>query len=329
MSQKFHVVITDNPFDGSSIEEEILGRVGATVRKFHCSNETEVIQAAKRADLVLCDSSPVTRKVILSLEKTIGIVEYGIGYDNIDVYAATERGIVVCNVPDFMTFEVADHAVTLLLALSRKLHKILPATRVGEWNWKKFRPIDRLDGKTAGIIGFGNIGRQVAERLRAFKVDILAYDPYIASENIKKLGAQPSTLQELLANSDLVSIHVPLNEETRHLIGENELALMKPSAILVNTSRGAVIDQEALVVSLRTGRPCAVGLDVLSPEPPNPKDSILGFENVVLTPHMGWYSEQSEQRLQEYAALEGERLLTGQTPKHPVNPQVLTTKRGT
>ena len=328
MSQKFHVVITDNPFDGSSIEEEILGRVGATVRKFHCSNETEVIQAAKRADLVLCDSSPVTRKVILSLEKTIGIVEYGIGYDNIDVYAATERGIVVCNVPDFMTFEVADHAVTLLLALSRKLHKILPATRAGEWNWKKFRPIDRLDGKTAGIIGFGNIGRQVAERLRAFKVDILAYDPYIPPENIKKLGAQPSTLQELLANSDLVSIHVPLNKETRHLIGEKELALMKPSAILVNTSRGAVIDQEALVASLRTGRPCAVGLDVLSQEPPKPRDPILGFENVVLTPHMGWYSKQSAQRLQEYAALEGERILTGQTPKHPVNPQVLAIKRG-
>jgi D-3-phosphoglycerate dehydrogenase len=262
----------------------------------------------------------------MSLEKALGIVEYGIGYDNIDVNAATEKGIIVCNVPDYMTSEVADHAVTLLLALSRRLHQILPVTRVGEWNWKRFRPICSLDGMTAGIVGFGNIGRQVGERLRAFKMGLLAYDPYISSENIRRLGAKPATLQELLLNSDLVSIHVPLNNETRGLIGKRELALMKSSAILVNTSRGAVIDQEALITSLRTGHPSAVGLDVLASEPPNPGDPILGFQNVIITPHISWYSEQSARRLQERAALEAERILTGQVPKHPLNPQVLLRK---
>lgn len=320
-------MITDNAFEASSVEEVILGRIGASVQKFQCSSESQVIEAAKNADIVLCDSSPITRNVILNLNKALGIVEYGIGYDNIDVNAATERGIVVCNIPDFMTSEVADHAVTLLLALCRKLHQILPSTRAGEWNWKKFRPINALDGRTAGIIGFGNIGRQVGERLRAFKMDILAYDPYIPSENIRKLGANPAPLQQLLANCDLISIHVPLTKETRHLIGKKEIALMKRSAVLVNTSRGAVIDQEALIASLRTGHPSAVGLDVLAPEPPDSRDPILEFENVILTPHIGWYSEQSARRLQEHAALDAERILTGQAPKHPVNPQVLSRRR--
>ncbi len=323
MTRGFLVVIADSPFETSEKEEMILGKIGASVQRFTCSNESQVISAAKNAHVVLCDASPITRNVIMNLQQAVGIVEYGIGYDNIDVNAATEKGIVVCNVPDFMTSEVADHTVALILALARKLHQILPSTRSGEWTWSKFRPIESLDSRTAGIIGFGNIGRQVATRLSAFGMKIVAYDPYIPAENVRRLGATPATLGQLLTSSDIVSIHIPLTSETRHLIGKKEIAMMKKSSILINTSRGPVIDQGALLSSLQEKQIGAAGLDVLATEPPDPSDPLLMLDNVIITPHIGWYSEQSSSRLQEHAALEAERILTGQTPRHPVNPQVL------
>jgi D-3-phosphoglycerate dehydrogenase len=321
------VAITDSPFENGEKEQAILGRIGANVRRFHCTNESEVIDAARNAHVIMCDTSPVTRKVIDSLSKLVGVVEYGIGYDNIDVNAATENRVLVCNVPDFMTSEVADHAVALILALTRKLDRIGRSTRAGEWNWREFRPISSLDGRTVGIIGFGSIGRQVAERMRSFRTRVIAYDPYVTREAMEKLGARSCSLDDLLEVSDVISIHVPLTKETRQLIGRKELARLKDSVILVNTSRGSVIDQEALVESLRKGRIGAVGLDVLAREPPISTDPILGFENVIVTPHVGWYSEQSSSRLQEHAALEAERILTGQRPEHPVNPEVLSKRK--
>jgi D-3-phosphoglycerate dehydrogenase len=327
VTHKFLVVIADSPFETCEKEQAILHGIGAEVQKFNCRNESEVIEAARDAHVVLCDTSPITRDVISNLRRAIGIVEYGIGYDNIDVDAAIEKGIVVCNVPDFITSEVADHAVAMILALARKLHHAIYSTRAGEWDWRKLRPIDNLDGRIAGIIGFGNIGRQVAKRLQVFQMNILAYDPYIPSETIEKLGAKPANLEELLSNSDVVSIHVPLTKETCHLIGKNELAMMKSSAILVNTSRGAVIDQEALIESLVNRKIRAAGLDVLKREPPDPSDPVLKLDNVIVTPHIGWYSEQSALRLQEYAAFEAERILRGQMPKHPINPEVLAKRR--
>jgi D-3-phosphoglycerate dehydrogenase len=327
MARQLVAAITDSPFESGDKEQTILGRIGVTVQKFHCSNESEIINASRNAHLILCDASPITRNVICNLSQLVGIVEYGIGYDNIDVNAATENGVVVCNVPDFMTAEVADHAVALILALTRKLHRTSTSTRSGEWNWRKFRPINSLDGKTVGVIGFGNIGRQVAERMRSFNTRVIAHDPYIPREMMEKLGAKSTNLDELLKTSDIVSIHVPLTKETKQLIGEKELDLMKDSAILVNTSRGSVIDQEALIASLRNGKIAAAGLDVLAKEPPSSNDPVLGLENVIVTPHIGWYSEQSSSRLQENAALEAERILAGKPPKHPVNPQVLPKRR--
>ena len=326
MNQKYLVVIADSPFENNGREQAILGKIGAHVQRSNCSNEPDVIEAAKEADVVICDVSPMTRNVISNLRRVVGIVESGVGYDNIDVDAATERGIMVCNVPNFMTCEVTDHAVALVLALTRKLDQIIPSTRAGEWAWRKFRPIQGLDGKTAGVIGFGNIGRQVAKRLRAFDMEVIAYDPYVSTQAIERLGGKPATLEQLLASSDVVTIHVPLTKETRHLIGKSELALMKNSAILVNTSRGSVIDQEALVDSLRQRQIRAAGLDVLAAEPPDPNDPILRLDNAIVTPHIGWYSENSSSRLQEYTALEAERILTGQTPRNLVNPRAMKQK---
>jgi D-3-phosphoglycerate dehydrogenase len=327
MARQFAVAITDSPFENGDKEQAILRRIGAKVLQFHCSNESEVIEAARNAHVVMCDASPVTRNVIQNLPKLVGVVEYGIGYDNIDINAATENGVLVCNIPDFMTSEVADHAVALILALTRKLDRISRSTRSGKWNWREFRPMSSLDGKTVGIIGFGNIGRQVAERMRSFRTQVIAYDPYVSREAMEKLGARTSNLDELLEASDVISIHVPLSKETRQLIGRKELAKLKDSVILVNTSRGSVMDQEALIESLRKGRIGAAGLDVLAREPPSAADPILGFENVIVTPHIGWYSEQSSARLQENAALEAERILTGNPPKHPVNPEALSKRK--
>jgi D-3-phosphoglycerate dehydrogenase len=327
VTKQFVVAVTDSPFENADKEQAILGRIGASVQKFNCSNESQVVMAARNAHVILCDASPITRNVISPLSQLVGVVEYGIGYDNIDVNAATERGVVVCNVPDFMTAEVADHAVALILALARKLHQISPSTRVGEWNWRKFRPINSLDGKTVGIVGFGNIGRQVADRMRSFRTQVIAYDPYVSHEMMERLGAKSMSLDDLLKTSDIVSIHVPLTRETKQLIGKKELALMKDTAILVNTSRGSVIDQETLITSLRNGKIAAAGLDVLAKEPPISNDPVLRLENVIVTPHIGWYSEQSSSRLQENAALEAERILAGKPPKHPINPQVLSKRK--
>jgi len=327
MAKQFVVAITDSPFENADREQAILRRIGASVQKFNCSNDLQVIEAAGDAHVILCDASPITRNAIAALSQLVGVVEYGIGYDNIDVNAATEKGVLVCNVPDFMTAEVADHAVALILALVRKLHRIGPSTRAGEWNWRKFRPINSLDGKTVGIVGFGNIGRQVAERMRSFRTQVIAYDPYVSHEMMEKLGAKPTNLDNLLRISDIISIHVPLTKDTKQLIGKKELASMKDSIILVNTSRGSVMDQEALITALRNGRIAAAGLDVLTKEPPSSDDPLLKLENVIVTPHIGWYSEQSSSRLQENVALEAVRILAGKPPKHPVNPQVLSKRK--
>lgn len=327
MANRFVVAVTDSPFENIDKEQAILGRVEASVQKYNCSTESQVVEAAKNAHVILCDVSPITRNVIAALPQLVGVVEYGIGFDNIDVTAATESGVLVCNVPDFMTAEVADHAVALILALVRKLHRTGSLTRAGEWNWRKFRPINSLSGRTVGVVGFGTIGRQVAERMRSFMTQVIAYDPYVSRETMEKLGAKPANLDDLLKLSDIVSIHVPLTKETRQLIGKKELESMKESVILVNTSRGSVIDQEALITALRNGKIAAAGLDVLKREPPSSDDPLLTLENVIVTPHIGWYSEQSSLRLQENAALEAERILSGKLPKHPVNPQVLSKRR--
>jgi D-3-phosphoglycerate dehydrogenase len=163
--------------------------------------------------------------------------------------------------------------------------------------------------------------------MRSFRTQVIAYDPYVSHEMMERLGAKSMSLDDLLKTSDIVSIHVPLTRETKQLIGKKELALMKDTAILVNTSRGSVIDQETLITSLRNGKIAAAGLDVLAKEPPISNDPVLRLENVIVTPHIGWYSEQSSSRLQENAALEAERILAGKPPKHPINPQVLSKRK--
>jgi D-3-phosphoglycerate dehydrogenase len=257
------------------------------------------------------------------LESLRGIVEAGVGYDTIDVEAATERGIPVCNTPDYITSEVTDHALSLILSLHRKVCRISRSTRTGTWNWLEATPIKGFSELTVGIIGLGRIGRQVTERLKAFGPKILFFDPYVTVEKINEVGASRTDLEALLKESDIVTIHCLLTNETKHLIGERELRLMKESAVLVNVSRGAIIDQEALYKALKESWIAAAGLDVLEKEPPNPDDPLLKLDNVIVTPHIAWYSEQSTKLLRRLPAEEVVRILRNERPKHIVNPEVL------
>lgn len=320
--KKFKVVITDSDFPTDEVEREILSKIGAEVNLFQCKNEEEVINVARDADGLLNTYVPITRKIISNLKKMRVIVRYGIGYDNVDLDAATERGIYVCNVPDYLTSEVTDHTMALILALTRRISEIFPSTRAGKWNWTEFRPIFNLEAKIAGVIGFGRIGRQVAERLKAFKLKILVYSRHVPPATMQRMGVELVDLHTLLKRSDIVTIHRSLTKDSWHMIGEKELKLMRKSAILINTSRGTIIDQKALYKALKNRWIQAAALDVLEKEPPDPDDPLLKLNNVIITPHIAWYSEESGIALRRLAAEEVARILKNEKPKNLVNPKV-------
>ena len=319
---KFKVVITDADFPSHEPERRILGEI-AELLKRPCKTEDELIELTKDADALLVQYARITRRVVFSLEKAKVIVRYGIGYENVDVEAATERGIYVANVPDFCVSEVADHTLSLILSLARKTPWAHFSTKSGEWDWKRFRPVHRLKGKMVGVIGLGKIGLAVVRRLTNFGFKIKGYDPYVSKNIFEELKIEPADLPTLLKDSDIVTVHVPLTQETHHLIGEKELRMMKETALLINTSRGAVIDGKALYKALVEGWIGAAALDVFEKEPLPPDSPLRRLNNLIMTPHMAWYSEESFLELQERTAMEVKRVLTGGRPKNIVNPRVL------
>ena len=319
---KFKVAITDSRYESHEIEREILSKIGAELIKFQCKTEDEVIRYCSDADGLLNHYAPITRRVIENLKNVKIIVRYGIGVDNIDLEAATENGVMVANVIYDIT-DVADHALSLMLSLIRKIPWIYESTKRGEWDWKKFQPIIRLKGKTVGIIGFGRIGRKVAQRLRGFEVKLIAYDPHQPSRVFKENMVESVDLNTLLKESDLITIHVPLTKETYHMIGEDELRKMKSHAFLINTSRGRVIDEKALYKALKNRWISGAGLDVLENEPLRKDNPLLELDNVIITPHMAWYSTTSITEIQRKAAEQVAKALIGEIPENLVNTKVL------
>lgn len=318
---RFKVVITDSSHPSNEPEKQVLAGLAEVqiLSPHQWKNEEELIKALREADGILNESIPLTRHIIESLEKCRIIVRYGVGYDNVDVEAAAERGILVCNVPDYCMDEVAEHTMALILALNRRLLQLDGALKAGVWDWKLFRPIRPLKGAVLGIVGFGRIGATVAERARAFSLRIVAFDPYVGEERIRSHGAEPLKLEALLEASDIVSLHVPLTKDTYHMIGEKELRLMKKTAYIVNTSRGSLIDSRALYTALSEGWIAGAALDVWEKEPPGKEEPLLRLPNVIATPHIAWYSEESLKRLQVRAAEEVARVLRGEKPRSPVN----------
>jgi len=321
--EKFEVVISDSSFEDDEVEKEVLKQIGAKVKFFQCRSEEEIATVAREADALLNDHLPLSGKTLSSLDKVRIIVRCAIGYDNIDLEKATEKRIIVCNVPDYCINEVADHTLSLILALARKIPWINAATKAGEWNWRRFAPMYRLEGKTAGIIGFGRIGREVAKRLKAFGLRVIAFDPYLPREVFESIGAVQVGLEELLSEADIISVHCPLTRETYHLIDREKFRLMKKTAIFVNVARGAIVDEKALYQALKKKQIQAAGLDVFETEPLEKDNPLLELDNVILTPHIAWYSEEAEIAVRKSAAEEIVRFFSGVKPKNVVNPQVL------
>jgi D-3-phosphoglycerate dehydrogenase len=281
-------------------EQEALALLGDLPVRFEAQRVVapdEVIAACGDADAILVTAARITREVLTALPRLRGVVRYGVGLDSIDLEAARELGVAVRNVTGFCTDEVADHTLALVLALARHIVGYARHTREGLWGGRRQGPIVRLRGRQAGVIGLGAVGRAVAKRLQALGMEVVAHDPYVDEAEAAALGVALVRLGELLGMADVVSVNCPLTDETRHLIGADELARMRPSAILVNTARGAIIDEDALVDALAAGRIAGAGLDVLAAEPPAPDHALLHMDNVIVTPHVAAASEAAGREL--------------------------------
>jgi D-3-phosphoglycerate dehydrogenase len=326
MDSDFKVVRVDrNGRRATMVEEkEELAKVDAKLVGVDCATEDEIIEAAKDADVIITEGARMTRRVMERLTKCKAIVRYGIGYDTVDVDAATDNSILVVNIPDFCFEEVANHAIALLLACAKKLVFLNNLVKQGHWVEAKRAqtPMGSVHGETLGLVGCGNIGRTTAKKAQCFGLRILGYDPYVDKSLAKESGITLVSMPELLQASDYVSVHALLNKETRHLIGENEFKRMKPSAYFINTARGAVVDEAALIKALQEKWIAGAGLDVFEKEPIAPDNPLLKMSNVVVLPHSASYSDVAFKRLRTSVGQEAARVVSGRWPKNVVNKTV-------
>jgi D-3-phosphoglycerate dehydrogenase len=317
------VLITDYAWPGLEIEERVIAEAGGRVVAARTGEEPELVALAPEADAILTCWQKVTPAVLRAAPKCRIVSRYGIGLDNIAVDVATELGMLVTNVPDFCLDEVSDHALALLLASARRVVAFSRMTRGGEWDSRAGRTLPRLRGQTLGLIGYGAIARTLAPKAAALGLHILAYTPRIAADAPAPYGRGTTDLDELLRAADYVSIHAPLTAETRGLIGERELRLMKPTATLINTSRGPIVDETALARALGEGWIGAAAVDVLEREPPDPAHPLLALENAIVTPHVAFASASAVVDLRTRAAEHVTQVLRGERPTNLVNPAVL------
>jgi D-3-phosphoglycerate dehydrogenase len=301
-------------------EQEVCAKAGVRLRTAIARTEAEYLERCAEADGLLIQYGSVTRRVLEGLPRVRVLARYGVGVDGIDLEAATDHGVPVVNVPDYGTDEVANHAVALLLALARKITRLDRQTRGGGWDVFRVGTVTRLAGQTVGIFGCGRIGSAVARKLGGFDVRLLGYDPYV---DTFPPGVQPVAFERLLRESDYVTVHCPLTAETRQAFDAETLGWMRPTAVLINTARGGIVDTAALVAALEHGLLAGAGLDVLEQEPLDPASPLLRMEQVIVTPHAAWYSEQGRSDLKRRVAEEAIRVLRGERPRHCVNPEVL------
>lgn len=322
---QFKVVIADYDYGDIEIERAILEHIGADVVGLQAKHEDDLLVAARDCDAMLTQYARVGFPTIAAMEQCKIIARYGVGVDIVDVEAATRKNILVTNVRDYCTEEVADHAVAMWLALARKLPTYDRATHDGIWHWKSGQPIHRLRGRTLGIVSFGKIGRAIADRARSFGVDLIVYDPYVDDTPIERASAQRVSKDELLRRSDIIMMQVPMTSATKFFLGPAEFAVMKQGVIIINTGRGPTIDNKALHEAIMTGHVVAAGLDDLEEEPAkrarwSPSENpLLSQPNVIVTPHAAYYSEESIIVAREAASREVARVLCGERPINPVN----------
>ena len=316
----YKVVVTDDRHGDFSVEKEVLASIGAEVVICNCDTKEEVIRECKDADGILLNLSPMPAEVIEQLDKCKIIARYGVGYDNVDVSACTKKGIYVANVPDYCAEEVSDQALALLMACVRKVVHSDTQIRQGRWNIAKEMKIHRIEGSAFALMGFGMIAKAFMRKIKGFNPGkIMVFDPFVDAQTIASHGAVKADWETALGEADYISVHIPLNASTKGMIDEKAFALMKPSAILLNTSRGAVINEKALISALEAKRINCAGLDVFEIEPIQPDNKLLKLDNCVLTDHVGWYSVESIIELKRKAAENIREVLLKGKPKYPVN----------
>ena len=322
MSEARTVVITANIFPGMDTEREVLAPLNVELVKHPCRNGEELAEAGKEAVALLVGNVRIDAEVLSHLPRCLAIVKPAVGVDNIDLEAATAAGVCVANVPDYGTDEVATHAMALLLNAIRYVDAEAAAVRGGRWQPKPPYPIQRSEGRTLGIIGFGRIGQSVARKAAGFDWRLLAWDPYLDDDEIRRGNAEPADFETLLAQSDFVTLHLPLTEETQGMIDASALAMMKPTAFLVNTARGGIVDSAALLQAVESGQIAGAAVDVVDEEPPPPDHPLYCTDRILVTAHVAWYSEQAFRDVRVKAVQEVARVLQGELPRNLLNPEV-------
>ncbi|NUO58553.1 MAG: C-terminal binding protein [Hamadaea sp.] len=319
------IMIADSDFGDVEIERAIVEDAGFRLTAHQCKSEQDVIAAGQDADGILTQYAHIGATAMDNLPRLRVISRYGTGVDIVDVDEATRLGIQVTNAPnDWCADEVADHAIALWLTAARKVVQYDAATRHGEWRWQTGQPIWRLRGRVFGLLGYGAIARLIAARAQAFGVDVWACDPFVDADQMRADRVRPVELDELISQSDYLTIQAPLTSQTRHLFNDTTLARMKPTAILVNTARGPIVEDSALDRALQRGVIAGAALDDLEEEPAKhrgwtPDNPLLRNPNVIVTPHAAYYSEESIQAIRTIAATEAVRVLSGLSPRSPVN----------
>jgi D-3-phosphoglycerate dehydrogenase / 2-oxoglutarate reductase len=312
------IAVTDSPFPSLDPARAALKRVDPELRMAKSAAAEDILAVAREADAVLVTYAKLPGELLGELRRCKVIGRFGLGVDNIDLPAAARLGITVTYVPDYCLREVSDHAMALILALARKITFANALVQAGRWEVPPLVPMRRLEGQVLGLIGFGHIPRALAPKAKAFGLTVIAHDPYVAPHDARARGVETMGFDDLLARADFVSVHAPLTPATRGLMGAAAFARMKRGAFLINTARGPLVDEAALVAALDSGQIGGAALDVLAVEPPGKGSPLLGRDNVILTPHAAFYSVEALEELQTKCAGDVARVLLGEPPVYPV-----------
>lgn len=325
--ENIKVVVTDYIEPDLDWEAEQFAQMGVDFRIYQQKSAApgELVDIIADADVVIVNMAKISSEVIHGLRKTRLIIRHGVGYDNVDLNAAAEKGIQVARVPDYCVDEVAEQAVMLIFACQRKLTtqiKVLDnSSQQAEWDFEPVRPIYSLRGKTLGLIGCGRIGSRVYEMMQGVGMNCLIDDPYLSERRKQQLGIETVSLEKVLNEADVITVHAPLNEETYHLIDQPQLDMMKSTAILVNTARGGIVNLRALDEALTQGQLAFAGVDVYEEkEPPDPDFPLLNNQNAICTPHLAWMSVESDWSIREKIVEDVQRFVRGEGPRYPIVP---------
>jgi len=313
------IAITDSPFPSLDPAKTALARLSPEYRMAKSPSADDILAVARDADAILVTYAKLPGDLLRQLKRCKAIGRFGLGVDNIDLPAAKELGIAVNYVPDYCLREVSDHAMALLLALARKVPFSNKLVQSGRWEVPPIVPLRRLDGQVLGLVGFGHIPRALAPKAKSFGLKVLAHDPYVKPDVFAAAGVEGVSFDDLLARSDFISVHAPLTPQTRGLMNAAAFAKAKKGALLINTARGPLVDEAALVAALDSGQLGGAALDVVTTEPLPKGSPLLGRDNLILTPHTGFYSIEALEELQTKCASDVARVLSGEKAVYPIS----------